>query len=308
MEKQLNEHNIEKIKSWGTATLQAPMYRYTSFQTGGPAELLVEPQGRDDIAAIMSYCHENNLDVTIIGGGSNLLVGDRGIPGVVVRIARDVSGAEDYDYDGKNGVRASAFISKEVFINQSLNRGLGDVLFSVGIPGMVGGGLYMNAGTWMGSFADITESVEIVTPRGEMITFTINKEEATYRSMGVPSGSVVLSGNFRLPVTGDPAALMKERDDIIADRESKHPLSYPSAGSVFKNPEGHSSWKLVNDSGLKGKTMGGAQVSELHTNFIINRGGATSADIRNLIEHVQIRVAEEFGISLEAEVRMVGLF
>ena len=177
-----------------------------------------------------------------------------------------------------------------------------------GIPGCIGGGIMMNAGTFMGSFADILVDADIVDPEGNSRTVKINRSMSSYRKMNIDGGAVVTGARFRLERTDDAGRVRARVAEILSDRKAKHPLEYPSAGSVFKNPEGHSSWKLIDEAGLKGARVGGAAVSTLHTNFIINLDNATSRDVRALIDLVRETVQVKFGIELETEVKMIGSF
>lgn len=289
----------------GRVLLDESMAEYTTFRTGGPADLLVEPDSRDHALEAFRLGNISGLPLTLIGRGSNLLVGDLGIRGIVLRIG-DRWSEQLREEEGL--LYAPASFRKEDFIEQALELGYGDVEFMAGIPGNIGGGIIMNAGTYMGTFADVLEALDVVLPGEKPARRNIEKDQVTYRSMGLPEGALVLGGWFRLPRIEDPERIRRVIDEVLEDRKKKHPLEYPSAGSIFKNPPGHSSWKLVNDAGLKGFRVGGAMVSELHTNFIINAGGATSDDIRLCIETVQERVFSTFGVSLTTEVRMLGEF
>jgi len=177
-----------------------------------------------------------------------------------------------------------------------------------GIPGSVGGGIFMNAGTFMGCFVDILKKIRGVDYNGSLFEVDAGSDISGYRKMNLPDNTVITGGIFSLPENDNPGEPGKRVEEIIKDRWSKHPMDYPSAGSVFKNPEGYSSWKLINDSGLKGCSIGGAMVSEKHTNFIINTGNALSCDIYNLIRHVQDTVFKNTGVTLETEIKILGEF
>jgi UDP-N-acetylmuramate dehydrogenase len=289
----------------GRVRLDEPMSEYTTFRTGGPADLLVEPDCHEHAVEAFRLASISGLPLTLTGWGSNLLVGDLGIRGIVLRIGDHWSEPVGEE---SGLLYAPASLRKEDFIEQALDLGYGQVQFMAGIPGNIGGGIIMNAGTYMGTFADVLEAADLVLPGEKPARWTIEKDQVSYRSMGLPEEALVLGGWFSLPRTEDPERVRLEIAEVLADRRNKHPLEYPSAGSIFKNPPGHSSWKLVNDAGLKGFRVGGAMVSELHTNFIINAGGATSLDIRRCIETVQERVFNAFGVALTTEVRMVGEF
>lgn len=299
---------IDALREWGEVKESEPLRHYTTYKTGGPADAVVLPRDNESVPPIISLVRREKIPLTVIGGGSNLLVGDRGIEGVVMRICEDGSRRPRMTvlYDGS--IYADAMTSKENLIDFVIASGYGGIEFMAGIPGCVGGGIMMNAGTFMGSFAGVVRDVDIVDEQGARRVVAIDKSMSSYRHMDVGKDVIITGARFLLPATGDPAGVRARVGEILADRRNKHPLDYPSAGSVFKNPEGHSSWKLINDAGLKGKTVGGARVSELHTNFIINAGNATSGDIRNLINLVRETVYDKFRIQLEPEVKMLGIF
>ncbi len=298
---------IEFLNGTGIIKFDEPMKNYCTFKCGGPADILVYPDSSDSLSRIMIMAGDENVPVTVIGGGSNLLVGDRGIRGIVIRISDDkvmnssIHPADDFIY-------SDASISKKDFMSFCIEAGYEGVEFMAGIPGSVGGGIIMNAGTGRGAFVDILDSIDIVDRCGAVRNIRIRHDMTSYRELRVDDGAAVTGGFFRLKKLRNKAATIKLVNDILEERKKKHPITYPSAGSVFKNPEGHSSWKLINDSGLKGTIVGGAMVSELHTNFIINQGNAKSADIFNLIEKVRGEVFRRFNILLETEIRMLGEF
>jgi UDP-N-acetylmuramate dehydrogenase len=294
-------NDLEKL---GKTSPGAFLSAYTTFRTGGPADILFEAAGEKEVCCAVSLLRESGTEYTVIGGGSNLLVSDSGIRGVVVRIADD--NAAPVLSNGK--VYASACVSKEMFINFAADNGFGGIEFMAGIPGTIGGGIFMNAGTFMGSFSDILASVKVLLADGTVDSVTMDEEISRYRKIYLPENCLILGGLFGLNEIENAQTVRDCVRDIIADRRVKHPMDYPSAGSVFKNPVGHSSWKLINDAGLKGFSIGGAKVSEKHTNFIINAGGATSADIYRLVKKVQERVFDSSGIMLETEIRLLGNF
>ena len=301
------DFTASRLSAFGDVTVKAPMSKFTTFKTGGEADVLVAPLGYEAAAEILKYCRAECVPLTVIGAGSNLLVSDRGIRGVVMRISSDVMKNPRLELLSCGRVFSDAAVMKQDFIDFAITNNLGNVEFMAGIPGAVGGGIIMNAGTFMGNFIDILDEITYIDHAGEFKTIKCSKSLAHYRGIDLPDAVVICSARFNLPAA-DGAELKKRIDDIISDRKKKHPWEYPSAGSVFKNPEGHFAWKLVNDAGLKGYCIGGAQVSELHTNFIINKGWATSGDIRNLIVHVQESVNSRNGVSLHTEVRMMGEF
>ncbi len=299
---------IDALREWGEVKEAEPLKNYTTYKTGGPADVLVTPRANESVPHIIALAREVGIPLMVIGGGSNLLVGDRGIEGMVMRICEDASRRANISLLENGTVYADAMATKENLIAFAIDSGLRGIEFMAGIPGCIGGGIMMNAGTFMGSFVDILADVDIVDAEGVKRVVAVDKSMSSYRHMDIGEGIIITGARFRLPAADDREVVRARVEEILADRRSKHPLDYPSAGSVFKNPEGHSSWKLINDAGLKGKTVGGASVSDLHTNFIINTDNATSKDIRNLINLVRETVFEKFGIELEPEVKMVGFF
>jgi len=305
-----NEYNslIDTLSVYGNVLTDVPMKQYTTFKTGGPADILVHPLSSDDMRTIAAIASENRIPLTVIGGGSNLLVGDGGIRGIVMRVALDDDDDKLIISSEMGTIRADARVKKSTLIQHCIHRGFSGVEFMAGIPGCLGGGIVMNAGTNMGCFADILTRVRYINSKGKKIDEVINRANTGYRSMGLPEGSIVYSAVFSLVPAENAQVVQHSVEQIIRERNQKHPVQFPSAGSVFKNPDGLASWKLINDAGLKGKSVGGAMVSDLHTNFIINTGNATSADIRNVIELVQDTVLKTYGIHLYPEVRMIGDF
>jgi UDP-N-acetylmuramate dehydrogenase len=299
---------IDALSEWGRVLENEPLKGHTTFHTGGPAEVLVMPCDNRCVARIVSVAREARLPLTIIGGGSNLLVGDRGISGIVMRLCEDDARPAVLSVLDDGSVYTDAIAGKGRFIEFAITSGFGGVEFMAGIPGCMGGGIIMNAGTYMGSFADVLVDVDIVDAEGNAHTVKIDRSMSSYRHMEIDAGAIVTGARFRLARTDDPGRVRGRVADILADRKGKHPLDYPSAGSIFKNPEGHSSWRLIDEAGLKGARIGGAAVSTLHTNFIINIDNATSHDVRALIDLVRETVRKKFGIELETEVKMIGLF
>ncbi|TAL30161.1 MAG: UDP-N-acetylmuramate dehydrogenase [Spirochaetes bacterium] len=299
---------IEKLAAQGCALANEPMSRHTTFKVGGPAELLVCPSGPRQAAAVVSLVNEARIPLTVIGGGSNLLVGDRGIPGITLSLGHDGAWKGEMRRCADGTVYADATVPKERFIDWCLDEGLEGADFMAGIPGCLGGGIVMNAGTFMGNFIDILTRIEYIDRKGASKSLEVRREMAHYRRMDMEEGAVITGAVFRLPESADIRSARARIRAILDDRGAKHPLQYPSAGSVFKNPDGHSSWKLIDEAGLKGYRIGGAMVSELHTNFIVNVDGASAGDVRALIEHVRDTVSRRFSIALHPEVRMTGEF
>lgn len=300
----ISESAAKELSQFGRIEFNSSLALCTTFKTGGIADLMIEPYSEEGISSIMPILKGEGIPFHIIGGGSNLLISDKGLRGAVVKI----SGQENSFQLSGGYIYAGAALSKDKFISEAVNAGFAGIEFMAGIPGSIGGGIFMNAGTYMGSFADILKKIRGVDYDGSVFEADIVDGISCYRKMDLPENSVITSGIFSLPRAEDVNETKKRVEDIISDRWQKHPMDYPSAGSVFKNPEGYASWKLVNDSGLKGCRIGGAMVSEKHTNFIINTGGASSCDIYNLIRHVQETVYLSSGVHLETEIKILGEF
>lgn len=300
----ISDSILQEISGCGILYSDFPMRNVTTFRTGGAADYLLEPRDEASAVTALSLLRNACAEFHIIGGGSNLLVSDYGLRGFVIRLSDDNAGIKVQD----GLIYASSSVSKERFISEAIEKGFGGVEFMAGIPGAVGGGIYMNAGTYMGCFSDILRRIKVTDYQGNISEISVTCESSGYRHMNIPENSMILGGIFSLPEADNPGKERKRVDDIIADRWNKHPMEFPSAGSVFKNPEGYSSWKLINDSGLKGVAIGGAMVSEKHTNFIINTGNALSSDIYRLVKHIQETVYKRFSVKLETEIRMLGEF
>lgn len=297
----------KEIAQYAYIIKEADMREYTTFKTGGIADMLVYPSGVEDISAIIKYAKKNGVPLTVIGGGSNLLVSDKGIRGIVIRMAEDNVKKGIITIKGEGNIYADSIVRKRDFIEFSANNGYTGSEFIAGIPGCIGGGVHMNAGTFMGTFVDILDRVQYVNSNGDICEKSVTSDMAKYRELDLGDALVICGANFLMKGKKPSDEIIKDITAIIEDRKTKHPQQ-PSAGSVFKNPDGHFSWKLVDDAGLKGKKIGGAMVSTLHTNFIINNGGATSRDVKELIELVRSTVREKFGVVLNPEVKSVGEF
>ena len=279
-----------------------PMSRHTTFRVGGPAALMAFPQSSEEAAAVLRAAAELEIAPLFVGNGSNLLVSDRGVDGFVVKT---VDGLGDMWLDGDCICAGSGVLLSRLAVFARDN-GLSGLEFAHGIPGSVGGALTMNAGAYGGEMAQVVESVTCITPSGEVRELSNEECCFAYRHSAFEDGARFLLGaRFRLS-KGDPAAIKATMDDLASRRREKQPLEYPSAGSTFKRPEGYFAAALIDQCGLKGLTVGGAQVSEKHAGFVINRGGATCADIQGLMEQVKERVYQETGVTLEPEVRMIG--
>ena len=278
------------------------MKNHTTFKIGGSADVFVDAESAEEISDIIKYCKNNGIPYMVIGNGSNMLVSDKGIRGVVIKVGAKMNGIS---VDGET-VTAGAGARLSAVANEALKAGLSGFETLSGIPGMLGGAIYMNAGAYGGEMKDVLESVTYIDAEGEMKTAEKDKLDLSYRhSMFEDSGFVIVSAVMRLK-KGNYEDIKASMLDYNKRRADKQPLSMPSAGSTFKRPEGHFAGKLIQDSGLMGYTIGGAQVSDVHAGFLVNKGGATAEDVMRLIEYVQKTVTEKFGVQLEPEVRLIG--
>ena len=281
--------------------LNEPMSRHTTFRVGGPADVMFLPESGEQVAAALSAAKIAGAAAYVVGNGSNLLVRDGGIRGLVIALGEGMSAVSR---DG-NVVTAQAGASLARVAAFAQAEGLAGLEFASGIPGTLGGGCAMNAGAYGGQLSDCLADAEVLLG-GERRTLTTAEMEMGYRTTRpLREGGVVLSARFAL-TPDDPEAIAARMRELNARRRDKQPLNYPSAGSTFKRPEGHFAGALIEGAGLKGRRVGGAQVSEKHAGFIVNVGGATAADILGLIRVVQDAVRDQYGVALETEVRIIG--
>lgn len=279
----------------------APMRDYTTFRAGGPADLLISPKSAEQIRAVLQMCRQLEVPVTLLGNGSNVLVRDGGIRGAVLRLGSEFS---QIQIEGRMVV-AQAGAKLAAVVSAALNAGLVGMEFAGGIPGSAGGGIYMNAGAYGGELSQVLHSALVLTADLEIVQMPSEALSLSYRhSALMENGALVLEGHFCLE-PGDTAAARAYLRELAARRREKQPLDLPSAGSTFKRPAGHYAGALIESAGLKGFSIGGAQVSEKHAGFVVNRGGS-AADILALIRHVQECVSAQSGIWLEPEVLILG--
>ena len=278
-----------------------PMARHTTFRVGGPADALFLPEGEDQLIAALSAAREAGVDAFVIGNGSNLIVRDGGVRGLVIAIGEGMS---DIRREGDTVIaQAGASLARVAGFAQG--EGLSGLEFASGIPGTLGGGCAMNAGAYGGQLSDVLIDARVLLA-DRIVTLDRGGMEMGYRtSLPLRTGGIVLSARFAL-TPDDPAAILERMKDLNARRRDKQPLNLPSAGRTFKRPEGHFAGALIEQAGLKGRSVGGAQVSEKHAGFIVNTGGTTAADVLALIRLVQDEVQARSGIRLETEVRVLG--
>ena len=280
------------------------MSRHTTFKIGGPADYFLMPDKDTDVGRIVKICKESAIPYFILGNGSNLLVGDGGYRGAVIQIYKNMSAVT---VEGtKITVQAGALLSSVAAAAK--NAALTGFEFAGGIPGTMGGAVVMNAGAYGGEMKDVLKEVTVMTAAGEILVLPAEKLEMGYRTSLVKTkGYLVLSAVIVLE-QGNQEAIKARMKELTEQRVSKQPLEFPSAGSTFKRPEGYFAGKLIMDAGLRGYQTGGAQVSEKHCGFVINKDNATAADVCRLLRDVQDKVKEQFGVTLEPEVKFLGKF
>lgn len=301
MDTLINE--IKRLAGDGNVLVDEPMSGHTTFRVGGPADCFVTPHGADGVRAVISAVREDGRPLYIMGRGSNLLVSDAGLRGVVVQIAGNLCDME-VDKDGRVTVEAGATNAKVAA--EACRAGLSGYEFAAGIPGTVGGAAIMNAGAYDGEFKQVAQSVECLDASGNVIQVQAEQAEWGYRRSAIAAaGLIVLSAELKL-APGDPRDIQARMDDLAHRRQEKQPLDKPSAGSTFKRPAGHFAGKLIQDAGMQGYQVGGAQVSMKHAGFVVNVGGATAADVAQVILDVRTRVLEQFDVALEPEVKFWG--
>ena len=274
---------------------------YVNFKVGGPADILLIPNSKEQVIKSIKICKENNIPFYLIGNGSNILVRDGGFRGVVLSLKN----VKNIYVDGEKIEAECGVMLKEVS-DKARENSLTGFEFACGIPGTIGGAVFMNAGAYDGEISKVIESAEVIDENCNIIRLSREELDFGYRSsLVMKKGYTVLSAVFKLE-KGQVKTIKELIEDLTNKRESKQPLEYPSAGSTFKRPTGYFAGKLIQDAGLKGYSIGGAAVSEKHSGFVINKGNATAKDITDLIKHIQDEVKKQFGLDLHPEVRIIG--
>ena len=313
----MNDNVIEQLKKVLPADrilVQEPMRMHCSFRTGGPADLFLRVSSREELESVLRILKEVQIPAYLLGRGTNVLIADEGIRGAVVTMADHMDRIEV----SGNAIRAEAGAPLSRIAAAAKEHGLTGLEFAAGIPGSLGGAILMNAGAYGGEMKQVVREVTMwkepgagessgEAQEGTVVTIPGEEMEFGYRTSRVKKeGGIVLSAVFELE-QGDPAEIAAKMEDLAARRRDKQPLEYPSAGSTFKRPEGDFAGRLIEEAGLRGFSVGGAQVSEKHCGFVINRGGATSADVQAVIDAVRTRVYETSGRMLEREVIYLGM-
>ena len=294
--------NLCAIAGSDNVLADEPMKNHTTFRIGGPADYFVKPHSKEEIAGVLRTCREYAIPYFILGNGSNLLVSDAGYIGVIVRVAKNLSQIRIQGdiVEAQAGAMLSAVAAK------ALEASLAGMECVSGIPGTIGGAVFMNAGAYGGEMRDIVESVHVLTKDGKIIRLSNEDCQFGYRMSRIQTEDMtVLDVSLKLE-PGDPSAIREKMDDLRTRRAEKQPLEYGSAGSTFKRLEGHYAGALIDEAGMRGFTVGGAMVSEKHAGFVVNVSGATAEDVRGVIRGVQEAVMEKSGVKLEPEVRMLG--
>lgn len=284
--------------------MNEPMRNHTTFRIGGPADIFIVPENIEEVKHICKTATEQSIPLYVLGNGSNLLVSDQGIEGIVLQIYKNFSGVSIKG--NEMTIKAGTLLSAAA--KAALHAELSGFEFAGGIPGSFGGAVVMNAGAYGGEMVQVLKDVTVLTPEGQMITLSADQLDLGYRTSNIlEKGYVVLEGRICLE-KGDPEKIKAKMDEYSLARKTKQPLEFPSAGSTFKRPEGYFAGKLIEDAGLRGYQVGGARVSDKHCGFVVNQGGATAADVMQLIEDVKRIVNEKFGVTLEPEVKRIGRF
>ena len=295
---------IKSVISQDRILFQEPMSRHTTFRVGGEAACMLLIHSEEELSKLIPYFKLIGQEYFILGNGSNLLVGDKGYQGIVLKLDK---GMQDIQVeDTRIRVKAGALLSQTA--NLARDHGLTGMEFAAGIPGSVGGAVVMNAGAYEGEMKQIVESVRVMNTEGEILTLDNDTMEFGYRTSVIRNRPFVVLEAILTLQKGDVQAITARMEELAQLRRSKQPLEYASAGSTFKRPEGYFAGKLIMDAGMRGYRIGGAQVADKHCGFIVNTGKATAADIKEVIEEVQARVKQRFHVDLEPEVVFLGDF
>lgn len=295
---------IRKLGEQVEILVAEPMKNHTTFRIGGPADALALPKTPEEVAEVVHFCHEHAQPYYVLGNGSNLLVSDEGYRGLVLQLYRNFN---DIQVNGETiTVQSGAMLA--AVARTAYQTGLTGLEFASGIPGTIGGAVVMNAGAYGGEMKNVLKEVTVLTKKGEVLVIPAKALELGYRTSVIPKNGWIVLGAVLQLKKGDQEQILARMEELKEQRITKQPLDLPSAGSTFKRPEGYFAGKLIMDAGLRGFTVGGAQVSEKHCGFVVNRGNATAADVWELICEVKRRVKEMTGVELEPEVKLLGDF
>ena len=295
---------IRKLGEQVEILVAEPMKNHTTFRIGGPADALALPKTPEEVAEVVRFCHEHAQPYYVLGNGSNLLVSDEGYRGLVLQLYRNFN---DIQVNGETiTVQSGAMLA--AVARTAYQTVLTGLEFASGIPGTIGGAVVMNAGAYGGEMKNVLKEVTVLTKEGEVLVIPAKALELGYRTSVIPKNGWIVLGAVLQLKKGDQEQILARMEELKEQRITKQPLDLPSAGSTFKRPEGYFAGKLIMYAGLRGFTVGGAQVSEKHCGFVVNRGNATAADVWELICEVKRRVKEMTGVELEPEVKLLGYF
>ena len=295
---------IRKLGEQVEILVAEPMKNHTTFRIGGPADALALPKTPEEVAEVVRFCHEHAQSYYVLGNGSNLLVSDEGYRGLVLQLYRNFN---DIQVNGETiTVQSGAMLA--AVARTAYQTGLTGLEFASGIPGTIGGAVVMNAGAYGGEMKNVLKEVTVLTKEGEVLVIPAKALELGYRTSVIPKNGWIVLGAVLQLKKGDQEQILARMEELKEQRITKQQLDLPSAGSTFKRPEGYFAGKLIMDAGLRGFTVGGAQVSEKHCGFVVNRGNATAADVWELICEVKRRVKEMTGVELDPEVKLLGYF
>ncbi len=295
---------MRQIVSAENLLINEPMSRHTTFRTGGPACLFLRPENQEQLKKVMDLVRRLGIEYFVLGNGSNLLVSDEGYDGVIISLSK----FNKVELKGSNQIYVEAGAMNSTIASFARDNSLTGFEFAAGIPGTIGGAMIMNAGAYGGEMAQVVTEVTVLSPEGEIMVLDNNTMEFGYRTSAIKNkGFIVLSVLLTLK-RGKEEEITAQMRELAEKRRDKQPLEYPSAGSTFKRPEGYFAGKLIEDAGLRGFSVGDAQVSEKHCGFVVNKGNATSSEIYDLIKHVQKTVYDKFNVKLEPEVILLGKF
>ena len=295
---------IEKIIPQERMLFEEPMSRHTTFKIGGEAECMLLIEQEEELIKLIPYLNQIEQNYFILGNGSNLLVGDKGYRGIIIKLGEGMNRITVEE----NCIHAQAGALLSQVAATARDAGLSGLEFAAGIPGSVGGGVVMNAGAYGSEMQQITEAVKVMDKEGKILILDNDTMEFGYRSSIIKNRPFIVLEVILRMKPGAKEEIQKTMDELMEKRRSKQPLNYPSAGSTFKRPEGYFAGKLIMDAGMRGYRIGGAQVADKHCGFVVNMGNASAADVKEVIEEVQERVKERFHVSLEPEVIFLGDF
>jgi UDP-N-acetylmuramate dehydrogenase len=285
--------------------LAEPLARYTSMKIGGPADYFIEVENEPALAELLRLLNRHGTPICLLGNGSNVLISDRGVRGAVIHLAGDFKSIR-WREDGESvQIDVGAAYAVTQLVREAARKGFAGLEFAEGIPGSVGGALFMNAGAYGSEFEKVIDRVEGLTPDGRRIRFARSEMKFSYRDSHLPEGMVVTSARLRLH-RGNALQVSAKLRELVGKRKSSQPAGFPNSGSMFRNPPGDYAGRLIEAAGLKGQRIGQSQISERHANFIVNLGGAKAEQVRQLMELAKSEVRKQFGIELAAEIKLLG--